>query len=262
MLPSAARARHHRHMFGWLQRLGSAPPEVRDDLWAIARQRVRLLDGLDDPARQRLRARTARFLATRNLVGAQGLELDDTQRVIIAAQAALPLLNLPFEWLGHWHDVVVYPGEFRVRRTHHDSDTDVVTEWDDELAGEAWESGPIILSWADIERDLAEPFAGFNVVIHEIAHKIDMASGASDGMPPLRDREARRRWREVMQEAFDRLNRMLDEGFETPIDPYAAEAPDEFFATVSEYWFSAPDLLEAALPQVHVEFSRFYRGEA
>lgn len=63
-----------------------------------------------------------------------------------------------------------------------------------------------------------------------------------------------------MQSAFDDLNRLLDEGLETPIDPYAAEAPDEFFATVSEYWFSAPDVLEAALPEVHAEFARFYRG--
>jgi Mlc titration factor MtfA (ptsG expression regulator) len=247
-------------MFGWLKNLGPAPPEVDEDLWTIARQRVRLLDGLEDGDRQRLRARTAQLLATRNLVGVQGLDLDDGMRVVIAVQAALPLLNLPFEWLGHWHDIVVYPGEFRVRRTHQDSDTDVVTEWDDDLAGEAWESGPIILSWTDIERDLAEPFEGFNVVIHEIAHKIDMAGGASDGMPPIRDREARRRWRTVMQGAFDDLNRMLDEGLETPIDPYAAEAPDEFFATVSEYWFSAPDVLAAALPEVHAEFTRFYRG--
>lgn len=247
-------------MLGWFRRLGAPPPDLPDALWATARERVRLLDGLDGDALARLRALVARFLASRNLVGVQGLELDDGMRTVIAAQAALPLLNLPFEWLGHWHDVVVYPGEFRVRRTHHDSDTQVVTEWDDELAGEAWESGPIILSWADIERDLAEPFEGFNVVIHEIAHKIDMAGGASDGMPPIRDREARRRWRTVMQAAFDDLNRLLDEGLETPIDPYAAEAPDEFFATVSEYWFSAPDVLEAALPEVHAEFARFYRG--
>lgn len=249
-------------MFGWLKNLGSPPPGVDDDLWNIARQRVRLLDRLEDGDQQRLRARTAQLLATRNLVGVQGLDLDDGMRVVIAVQAALPLLNLPFDWLGHWHDIVVYPGEFRVRRTHQDSDTDVVTEWDDDLAGEAWESGPIILSWADIERDLAEPFEGFNVVIHEIAHKIDMAGGASDGMPPIRDREARNRWRTVMQAAFDDLNRMLDEGLETPIDPYAAEAPDEFFATVSEYWFSAPDVLETVMPEVHAEFSRFYRGES
>ncbi len=247
-------------MFGWFRRLAASSPDIPDALWALARERVRLLDRLDDDELARLRAVVARFLASRNLLGVQGLELDDAMRVIIAAQASLPLLHLPFEWLGHWHDVVVYPGEFRVRRTHHDSDTQVVTEWEDDLAGEAWESGPIILSWADIERDLEAPFEGFNVVIHEIAHKIDMAGGASDGMPPIRDRAVRRRWRLVMQSAFDELNRLLDEEQETPIDPYAAEAPDEFFATVSEYYFSAPKVLEAALPDVHAEFTRFYRG--
>lgn len=247
-------------MFDWLRRFRSPPPGIPDALWDLSRERLRLLDRLDDDELLRLRSVVARFLGSRNLVGVQGLHLDDGMKVVIAAQASLPLLNLPFEWLGHWHDVVVYPGEFRVRRTHQDSDTDVVTEWDDELAGEAWESGPIILSWADIERDLAEPFEGFNVVIHEIAHKIDMAGGASDGMPPMRDREARQRWREVMQSAFDELNQLLDEGLDTPIDAYAAEAPDEFFATVSEYWFSAPDKLAVALPDVHAEFSRFYRG--
>jgi Mlc titration factor MtfA (ptsG expression regulator) len=248
-------------MFGWLRRLKAPPPDLPDALWQDVRARVRLLDDREPDELARIRTATARFLAERHVVGVQGLELDDVDRAVIAAQAALPIANLPFEWLGHWHDVIVYPGEFRVRRTHQDSDTQVVTEWDDELAGEAWEYGPILLSWADVERDLEEPFEGFNVVIHEIAHKIDMASGASDGMPPIRDREARTRWRAVMQAAFDELNRLLDEGRETPIDPYAAEAPDEFFATVSEYYFSAPDVLEGALPQVHAEFARFYRGD-
>jgi Mlc titration factor MtfA (ptsG expression regulator) len=249
-------------MLDWFRRLKPAPPDLPEDLWRAARERVRLLDDRSPDALGRLRSVTARFLAERRIIGVQGLELDDVQRAVIAAQAALPIANLPFEWLGHWHDVVVYPGEFRVRRTHQDSDTQVVTEWDDDLAGEAWEHGPIILSWADIARDLEEPFDGFNVVIHEIAHKIDMAGGASDGMPPIRDREARRRWRVVMQAAFDELNRLLDDDQETPIDPYAAEAPDEFFATVSEYYFSAPDVLAAALPEVHAEFARFYRGGA
>lgn len=248
-------------MLGWLRRLTAPPPDLPDALWRNVRDRVRLLDDREPDELARIRAAAARFLAERHVVGVQGLELDDVDRAVIAAQAALPLANLPFAWLGHWHDVIVYPGEFRVRRTHQDSDTQVVTEWDDELAGEAWEHGPILLSWADVERDLEEPFEGFNIVVHEIAHKIDMASGASDGMPPIRDRAARRRWRVVMQAAFDELNRLLDEGRETPIDAYAAEAPDEFFATVSEYYFSAPDVLEAALPQVHAEFARFYRGD-
>jgi Mlc titration factor MtfA (ptsG expression regulator) len=45
---------------------------------------------------------------------------------------------------------------------------------------------------------------------------------------------------------------------ETVIDPYAAEAPDEFFAVATEYHFSAPDLLEQEMPVVAGHLRRFY----
>ena len=42
------------------------------------------------------------------------------------------------------------------------------------------------------------------------------------------------------------------------IDSYAAEAPEEFFAVCSEYHFSDPRLLAAALPKVAAHLARFY----
>ena len=74
---------------------------------------------------------------------------------------------------------MVYPGDFRVRRSEVDEDG-VLHEWDDELAGEAMPGGPVVLSW-----DAAAHDPAINVVIHEFAHKLDMLSGAADGMPPL-----------------------------------------------------------------------------
>ena len=246
-------------MFSWLERLLSgAPPEIADAAWAVARAELRLLDGRSEAQLARIRAQAARFLASRAITGVRGLEIDERKRVLVAAQAAIPLAELPFEWLGHWHEVVLYPGQFRVRRSHHDSDTDVVTEWDDELAGEAWSHGPLILSWADIEQDLKEPCVGFNVVIHEIAHKIDMADGETDGIPPLPNVARRREWKRVMSAAYEALCLEVDAERETPLDAYAAEAEDEFFAVCTEYYFSAPDVLAEHYPDVHAEFAKFY----
>ncbi|MFN4162749.1 MAG: zinc-dependent peptidase, partial [Stenotrophomonas sp.] len=45
---------------------------------------------------------------------------------------------------------------------------------------------------------------------------------------------------------------------DTLIDPYAAEAPEEFFAVVTEYHFSAPDLLQQEMPTVAAHLRRFY----
>jgi len=248
-------------MLGWLAKLRGAAPELDHAVFAAARREVRLLDRLDQPQLIALRAQMARFLASREIVGVQGMEVSLPVRASVAALACLPLINLPFAWLGHWHELVLYPGEFRVRRQHQDDQSQIVTEWDDDLAGEAWDVGPVIVSWADIEQNLAQPHAGGNVLIHEIAHKIDMADGGADGVPPIHDRSARKRWCATMQSAYDELARIVDSGAEPPLDPYAIEGPDEFFATLSEYFFSAPALLAEAFPAAHAEFAWFYGGQ-
>lgn len=235
-----------------------APPELPPELWRAALDRVALARALTVPDQFRLRALAARFLRDKAITPVADLELGDWQRVAIAAQACLPCLKLGYGALRGWHEVVVYPGQFGVRRHHHDEETGVVFEWDDELAGEAWERGPIILSWADIEADLDEPDAGFNVILHEIAHKLDGLDGALDGTPPLPDPSAHRAWAHGMQQAYDAFCIEVDNGQETRIDPYAADCPEEFFAVLSEYHWSAPDLLAEAMPVPALLLTQYY----
>jgi Mlc titration factor MtfA (ptsG expression regulator) len=101
----------------------------------------------------------------------------------------------------------------------------------------------------------------YNLVIHELAHKLDMLNGDANGLPPLHPGMHVEDWAAAMQQAYDDLNRQLDANpdAETAIDPYAAENPAEFFAVTSEYFFSAPDLLEQAYPQVYRQLTLFYR---
>jgi hypothetical protein len=245
-------------MLSWLNPFRARVRRIDDALWREAVAATRLLEGRSTAELVLLRAHVERFLARIAITPVQGLELDDRQRVLIALQACVPLIHLSFEHLGHWHELVVYPGQFRVRRHHHDDDTSVVTEWDDELAGESWSHGPIIVSWADVQQDLAEPFEGFNVLIHEIAHKIDMADGESDGIPPLRGLERRRRWKTVMTRAYEAHLAAVEADMETAIDPYAAESPDEFFAVACEYYFSAPAMLAEHWPEVHAELASYF----
>jgi Mlc titration factor MtfA (ptsG expression regulator) len=61
-----------------------------------------------------------------------------------------------------------------------------------------------------------------------------------------------------MQRAFDAHVAAVGKGRDTVLDPYAAEAEDEFFAVVSEYYFTAPDVLSEHHPEVHAEFRAFY----
>jgi len=245
-------------MFQWLQRLRGRPVEIGVVAWKTAMASSPLFQRLDRAADYRLCALAGRFLAHKTFSAAGGHELDDAQCLVIAALACLPVLHIGFDALSGWREVIVYPGEFRVRREHHDEHSGVVTEGEDELIGEAWDRGPVILSWADIATDLAKPFDGFNVVAHEIAHKLDMTDGAMNGVPALPRAVPRREWIERMQSAYDALLRDVERGRDTLIDPYAAESADEFFAVVSELHFSDPATLREAMPAVAGLLERYY----
>lgn len=240
--------------------LAPAAPALADDAVAALADDLPWLARLDADRRARLLSLTARFLAGKAITPVQGLALDARQRTRLAALACLPLLEFGAEGLRGWSQVLVYPGAFRAHRSHHDEDTGVVTEWQDELAGEAWEQGPLVLSWDDIEADLAEPEAGFHLVAHEMAHKLDALDGAMDGTPPL-PAGWQREWARDFQAAYEAFCARVDAGEETPIDAYAAEAPEEFFAVATEYHFSAPALLAAEMPAVAGHLRRFY-GES
>ena len=130
---------------------------------------------------------------------------------------------------------------------------------DEVLSGEAWEQGPVILAWKEIEA--SGRCEGFNVVVHEFAHKLDMLSGAVDGIPALHRNIQEKDWLEVFQAAYDDLCARLDRGEKPWLDPYAAEEPGEFFAVCSELFFDVPEALRANYPEVYAQLSAFFRRD-
>ncbi len=244
-------------MTGLFRRLFGRTSEPLDPgLWNAVRTRVRWLSALDPSREARLQALTLNFLREKAITPVDGLQLDDAQRTTLAALCCLPLMAFGEEGLHGWSQVIVYPDAFRAHRSHIDA-AGVMHEWEDDLIGEAWEHGPLILSWADIEADIAEPDAGFCVAVHEMAHKLDALDGVLDGTPAL-PRDWQREWARDFQQAFDRFVEELDTGRESRIDPYAAESPEEFFAVSSEYHFSDPSTLRDVLPEVAAHLERFY----
>lgn len=229
--------------------------------WQAVLQQLPILDGLNEDEQQRLRERAVLFLHHKHLSALPGVELDSHARLLLAVQAELPLLHLAdLNWYQGFHEIVLYPDDFVSPQRHRDA-SGVVHEWDAEHSGEAWLQGPVILAWPGV---LASgQWDGYNLVIHELAHKLDMLNGDANGLPPLHGNMAIQDWARAMQSAFDQMNVELDANPEadTAIDPYAAENPAEFFAVTSEYFFSAPDLLAAAFPAVYAQLALFYRQD-
>src|SRR5690606_27609083 len=142
---------------GVIRRLFRRPPaDVDPGTWQAVRDAVPWVAALDEARATRLRLLAARFLRDKAITPLGGLELDDTARTALAALCCLPLLEFGAEGLHGWSQLLVYPDAFRVDRSHVDA-AGVMHEWEDELAGEAWEHGPLVLSWADVRADLESP---------------------------------------------------------------------------------------------------------
>lgn len=221
-----------------------------------------------------LRERMAQFLSQVTVSGVQDLLVTDAMRLQVAAQACLPILQLGLGAYDAFSEVVLYPDRFKVRR-RIDGPDGTVTEFEDALLGEAISGGPVVLSWADA---LVHPShdPATNLVIHEFAHKLDLADGEADGCPPMSERQ-RSRWMETLLRAFDDFNWMIDrveaaipgdvdpESAQAdpwyallPLDPYAGTNPAEFFAVSTERFFVDPITLQAEFPALSAEYRQYF----
>ena len=246
-------------LLSWLHRKNE-PAALPDALWCATLKALPFLAHLDTDAKARLRGLTEAFLAEKQFTSAGNLELTDAMCVSIAAQGCLPILNLGLECYRDWVGVVVYPNEFVIPRTTQD-EFGVVHEYDEVASGEAWEGGPLLISWHDAQM----AGEGYNVVIHEFAHKLDMLNGEVDGIPALPPGLSRKQWETTLIAAYEDFCEQVDEaeakGAETLLDPYAAEHPGEFFAVMSEVFFETPDILLEQYPTLYAQFVLFYRQD-
>lgn len=254
-------------MFGWWRRR-RAPPPLPEPLWQQVLASYPFLGERPEPDRQRLRELAARFLQDKEFTGAHGLVITDEMALAIAAQAVLPVLHLRqgLAWYDDFVGIVVHPGEVVARR-HAVDEAGVVHDWDEVVAGEAMERGPVMLSWRDVEEAGTAFERGYNVVIHEFAHKLDMRDGASDGCPPLPSGAARRQWLDVMQQDYEafREKTIIAERFggEPPwLDPYGAQAIDEFFAVACEAYFVNRRRFGEEFPRLVPLFDGFFTPSA
>ena len=226
--------------------------------WRRTVDRYSFVRVLPDTELARLRQLVILFLHEKAIHGAGGLVIRDEMRMAIAAQACILILNLDPDSYGGWSEVIVYPGQFVAQYEYMDEDG-VVHRIREPMTGESWLKGPVILSWEDAQG--ADRGAGYNVVIHEFAHKLDMLNGDANGFPPLHAEMSREAWSRAFSAAYEDFCRRVDRGEQTLIDPYAADNPAEFFAVTSEAFFEIPQLLQASYAEIYGQLALFYRQD-
>ncbi len=230
---------------------------IPDDLWKRTLVRFPFLRRHDPATAAELRRLTSLFLDRKEFSAAGGLRLTDAMVVSIAAQAVLPVLRLGLARYDDFVGIVVHPDEVVAPREHAD-EHGVVHLWDEPLVGEAMPDGPVMLTWRAVREAGRTDGAAYNVVIHEFAHKLDMADGVADGVPVLPPGLPRAEWQRTLDAAFADFTRRVDGGPASVIDPYGATAPEEFFAVASEAFFVRPHAFRDEQPALHALFARFY----
>ncbi len=220
----------------------------------------------------KLRSLAEAFLGRKEFTGAHGFVITDEVAVAVAAQAVLPVLHLELglDWYDDFVGIVIHPAEAVARRVSTD-EAGVVHHYNEVVAGEAMDGGPVMLSWQAVEEAGETAAQGYNVVVHEFIHKIDMRDGASDGCPPLPPRfmgepnasQARRLWLETMDSEWQRFREqvVIAERFggQWPwLDDYGAVAIEEFFAVASEAYFVNRARFSTEFPALLPMFNAFF----
>ncbi|MGL6109806.1 MAG: zinc-dependent peptidase [Rubrivivax sp.] len=251
----------------WWQRLRArgeqralARRHIPDPVWALTLARYPFLARRAPEDIAELRRLSSLFLDRKEFSGAHGLQVGDDMAVAIAAQACLPILRLGLNAFDGFVGIVVHPDEVQVRREIIDDDG-IVHEYDDVLAGEAMEGGPVMLSWRDVSEAGESSAWGYNVVVHEFAHVLDMGDGLADGIPPLASAAQRSHWQVVLMCEYEAFCARVDAQEDTALDPYGAESPEEFFAVASEAFFVAPQDMRAEHPALYELLAGYYRQD-
>jgi Mlc titration factor MtfA (ptsG expression regulator) len=227
------------------------------------RRNVAHYECLDDEEQKHLRDLCQVFIAEKHWEEAGGLELTDEIRVTIAAQACLLILGLEHALYRRVESIVVYPSTvltrpegasiFSVQGDLPESPTPII--------GQAFRRGPVILVWDAVKSGGIDPCDGRNVVYHEFAHKLDMLTGAADGVPPLGGRDQEIQWVNVLTREYEAHKARAERGAKTFLDTYALESGAEFFAVATEHFFEQPQQMERDHAAMYAVLRDFYRQD-
>lgn len=203
---------------------------------------------LDMDGRKKFEEKMERFLTDVRITGIN-TPVEDLDKVLIGASAIIPIYAFPSWEYVNLNEVLLYPDAFSMdfeQEGHHRSITGMV--------GNGALQNVMLLSKSALRQDFMNTAGTRNTAIHEFAHLIDKTDGSIDGVPEilLKNRYILP-WINMIRE---NMAKMMKE--ESDIDYYAVSNPAEFFAVISEYFFSRPDLLQAKHPELYAMLEKMF----
>lgn len=215
---------------------------------------LRRFTHLDVTSQDRLLEQARTLDRTRHWESVDGLVVTPGMRARVAVPACLLTLNIGLSALADVTSIIMAPTS-AIRTTRHRVGGQVVTEDLACVQGEALLHGPLRIAWDRVVEEEAVGSAT-SVVIHEFAHKIDMADGSVDGTPPISGRERSLAFERVAERVLADLREGVPVG---PLRSYGATNRSELFAVATEAFFLSPVELRRGSSSLYMALADFYR---
>ena len=181
------------------------------------------------------------FILNYKIIGID-VAVDDTDRILVAASAIIPVFGFP-NWRYNNLDIVqLYPAMF-----NEDFETTGKGRRTLGMVGTGFMEGKMILSKPALHHGFANERDKKNTAIHEFVHLIDKSDNATDGIPKvLLEKQYSIPW-------LDLINKKIEEIYKnkSDINPYGGTNKTEFFAVASEYFFERPKLMARKHPELY-----------
>ena len=222
----------------------------------ILSRNIGLYSLLPNDLRDQLHGHINVFLDEKRFLGVGGQEISPEVAVTIAGTACMLLLNREPSYFPGFSSILVYPDTYEADQVDYDGV--VETRKRSRRAGESWHRGPIVLSWSNVLQGAVNAGDGYNVVLHEFAHKLDEENSGTNGQPILHVAGHYGEWAEVLGREYRSFSDRVSRRKNKVLDEYGLTSPAEFFAVATESFFEKARSMQKRLPELYEQLEKFY----
>lgn len=218
----------------------------------ILSKKVDFYSQLSATEKLRFEESTLDFLDKISITGID-TDVDDTDKLLVAASAVIPLFGFPGWDYHNLHEVLLYDAPF-----NHDYETEQGKARNIlGMVGSGSMNRMMILSKPDLHEGFDQQRSYHNVGIHEFVHLLDKADGATDGLPEaLIQQPFLIPWVKLMHREIAAIK-----AGKSTINVYGSTNEAEFFSVVSEYFFKQPERLKKNHPELFDLLERVFRQD-
>ncbi len=217
----------------------------------ILMSKVSFYEQLSSTDKDRFEQEILNFLQNITITGVE-MEIDDTDRLLVAASAVIPLFGFPQLRYRNLSEVLLYQGTFNADYQTKGEARNILGQ-----VGSGNMNRLMVLSLPALHAGFENEKSKNNVGIHEFVHLIDKADGGTDGVPEsLMQKQYVLPWLQLVHREIEKIKQD-----ESDINPYAATNEAEFLSVASEYFFNRPELFEENHPELYALMTKMYRQE-